>query len=106
MSQDTTDVSTPTFEDFVQIDDDVVTAGEYTDDDIVQNSVSTRTNGNDCENVAEQSHNLDKEAEKIPKKQEALNTLNQTILDKIYELEKIIQNITTETQLKLTNFFN
>ncbi|KAK9875346.1 hypothetical protein WA026_007743 [Henosepilachna vigintioctopunctata] len=35
----TGDVSIPTFEDFVQIDDDVTTAGEYTDDDIVQNCV-------------------------------------------------------------------
>ncbi|KAK9883940.1 hypothetical protein WA026_004880 [Henosepilachna vigintioctopunctata] len=33
----TTGWSIPTFEDFVQIDDDVTTAGEYTDDDIVQN---------------------------------------------------------------------
>lgn len=117
VSHDTTDnVSTPTFEDFVQIDDDVTTAGEYTDDDIVQNCVNTCTDEND-EDEASQSHNLDRKADKNPKKQEALKALetlhkffecaevDQTIFDKIYELEKHAQNVKTESQKKLTDFF-
>ncbi|KAK9882817.1 hypothetical protein WA026_023328 [Henosepilachna vigintioctopunctata] len=101
------------------IDDDVTTAGEYTDDDIVQNCVKTCTDGNDSEDETDQFHNVEREQEKIPKKQDALNALetlhrffeyaaiiDQTIFDKIYELEKHTQNVETETPLKLTDFFH
>ncbi|KAK9877372.1 hypothetical protein WA026_017768 [Henosepilachna vigintioctopunctata] len=50
----TGDVSIPTFEDFVQIDDHVTTTGKYTDDDIVQNCVKKCTAGNDSEDETEQ----------------------------------------------------
>ncbi|XP_046976413.1 tigger transposable element-derived protein 6-like [Vanessa cardui] len=39
----------PSFDDFVQIDDDVTTTGELTDDDIVKNCVNTCIAGNDSE---------------------------------------------------------
>ena len=56
-------------------------------------------------------------SKKIQKKQEALKALetlhkffecaavDQTIFDKIYELEKHAQNVNTESQNKLTDFF-
>ncbi|XP_025831101.1 tigger transposable element-derived protein 4-like [Agrilus planipennis] len=73
---DTTgNVSTQTFEDFVQTDDDVTTAGEYTDDDIVQNYVSTCIDGNDSEDEDRPSHILDTEVEDIKKKRDALKAL-------------------------------
>lgn len=40
-------MSTPTFEDFVQMGDDMATAGEYSDDDTVENSVRPFTDRND-----------------------------------------------------------
>lgn len=104
----------PSFEDFVQIDDDVTTAGEQTDDDIVKNCVNTCISGNDSEDEAQIPET---EIKIIPKKL-ALNALetvhqyfeyaavvDQAIFDKIYELEKKIQNTKTETQTKLTDFF-
>lgn len=114
-----TNMITPTFEDFVQIDEDVVTAGEHTDDDIINNCVSSFTDGNNSEEEADGSEILDPEIRSIPKKQEALNALetlhqffeysaavDKTIFDKIYELEKHVHNAKTETQKKVTDFFN
>ncbi|CAB3252374.1 unnamed protein product [Arctia plantaginis] len=43
----------PSFEDFVQIDDDVTTAGEQTDGDIIKNCVNTCIAGNDSEDEAQ-----------------------------------------------------
>lgn len=104
------DESTPTFEDFVRIDDHVSTSGEYTDDDLVQICVSPWTDGDDSEDEASQSHILDREMEKIPNKQEALNALetlhkffehtavDRTVFDIIYELQKHAQNVKTDSQ--------
>ncbi|CAG4957237.1 unnamed protein product [Colias eurytheme] len=104
----------PSFEDFVRIDDDVTTAGEQTDDDIVKNCVNTCITGNDSEDEAQIPET---EIKVIPMKL-ALNALetvdqyfeyaavvDQAIFDKMYELEKNIQNTKTETQRKLTDFF-
>ncbi|KAK4880793.1 hypothetical protein RN001_008939 [Aquatica leii] len=44
---------TLTFKDFVQTDDDVATAEEYTDDNFVQNCVSTCASGNNSEDEAD-----------------------------------------------------
>lgn len=105
----------PSFDDFVQIDDDVTTAGELTDDDIVKNCVNTCIAGNDSEDEAQIPET---EIKIIPMKL-ALNALetvhqyfeyaavvDQAIFDKIYELEKNIQNTKTETQTKLTDFLS
>ncbi|KAH0549828.1 hypothetical protein KQX54_014727, partial [Cotesia glomerata] len=105
----------PTFEDFIRIDDDVATAGEFTEDEIIQNCV---TEGNVSEDEADQSQVLDIEVEKIPRNKEALKALetlhkffeysavvDRTVFDKIYDLEKCTQNIKLETQKKLTDFF-
>ncbi|CAG5026954.1 unnamed protein product [Parnassius apollo] len=43
----------PSFEDFVQIDDDVTSAGEQTDDDIVKNCMNTCIARNDSEDEAQ-----------------------------------------------------
>lgn len=61
----------------------MATAGEFTEDDIVINCVSSCTGGNEFENEASQSHILDREVEKIPTKREALNALE--TLHKFYE---------------------
>lgn len=102
----------PSFEDFVQIDDDVTTAGEQTDDNIVKNCVNTCIAGNDSE---DESQIPDTEIKNIPMKL-ALNALetvhqyfeytvvDQGIFDQIYELEKNIRNTKTENQTKLTDF--
>lgn len=42
----------PSFKNFVQIDNDVSTAGEQTEDDIVKNCVNTCIAGNDSEDDA------------------------------------------------------
>ncbi|KAH0563658.1 hypothetical protein KQX54_003895, partial [Cotesia glomerata] len=42
----------PTFEDFIRIEDDVATVGEFTEDEIIQNCV---TDGNESEDEADQS---------------------------------------------------
>ncbi|XP_057336463.1 tigger transposable element-derived protein 4-like [Microplitis mediator] len=116
VSHETTDFEVmPTFDDFIRIDDDVATAGEFTEDDIIQNCV---TDGNESDDDADQSQSLDKELEKIPKKQEALKALetlhkffeysaigDRTIFDKIYELEKHAHNVKSGIQKKLTDFF-
>lgn len=104
----------PSFEDFVQIDDDVTTAGELTDDDIVKNCVDTCI----AENNSEDEAQIPETAIQIIPMKLALNALetvhqyfeyeavvDQGIFDKIYELEKNIQNTKTETQTKLTDFF-
>lgn len=82
---------------------------KFTGDDIVQNCVSSYTDGNDSENEASQSHILDREVEKISTKRETLKALetlhkfydysvvDQTIFDKIYGLEKHTQNLKTES---------
>lgn len=114
----TGDVLTPTFEDFVQVDDLLATAGEFTDDDIVHNFATTCTDGNDSEDEADQLQTLDTEVKNIPKKQEILIALenihkffeysavvDKTIFDNIYELEKHVHNLNTEKQKKITDFF-
>lgn len=101
--------STNTVEDHVQIDEDVDTSGEQTDEDIIENCVNTFTERNESDDEDEPDLTMDMNPEIIPKKHKALNALesihkffdfstviDEGIFDKIYDLEKLVQKSSTD----------
>ncbi|GJQ72209.1 hypothetical protein Trydic_g3300 [Trypoxylus dichotomus] len=66
----------PTFEEFIGINDDVAVTGEHTDDNIVEDYVTTSTDRNDTEDKANQANaSLGTEEKLFPQKQKAINYL-------------------------------
>ncbi|GJQ65535.1 hypothetical protein Trydic_g7636 [Trypoxylus dichotomus] len=89
----------------------LLVAEEHTDDGIVEEYVTTSTDRIDSEDEADHaSASLGTERKLSPKKQEVINALegflkfsaasNQSIIDKIYELEKWVQYAKTEFSCK------
>ncbi|XP_043475654.1 tigger transposable element-derived protein 6-like [Leptopilina heterotoma] len=102
-----------TFEDFVRVDDNMPIAEELTDDDIIANC-NNNFDDDDCEEV----ENSTIAEVSIPKQQEVLSALetihrffefstniNESVFDKIYELEHHVKNCTTKKQTVITDFF-
>ena len=108
----------PTFQDFVDVDEDLAITGEQTDDDIVQSTLeSASQNFNDDDT----DDDLDGVEVKQIKKKEALSALetlttffeqqesagnDQSVFEKIFGLEKSVRSSGGNTKhLQLTDFF-
>ncbi|XP_051162415.1 tigger transposable element-derived protein 6-like [Leptopilina boulardi] len=109
-------VENPTFEDFVRVDDNVIVAGELTEDDIIANLTMAN---NSAEEDDEENENLTVTEKPVPNKQETLKALetvhrflefsssvDKSLFDKIYALEKEVENINIKKQTKITDLFN
>lgn len=111
-----TSTNRPTFDEYVGIDDDLPTAGEHTDEDIVADCSSAFRQNEDGDEDDQTFGEIDVEKKPILKT-DALNAIetlhsyfehcdtDPSIFDKIYELEKQVKKCNNGTQKKLTDFF-